>query len=1123
MKRFFAILLVAVLLLSMLPATSMAAKYGTVVGGWLRLRSAPNFNASTITSYYTGTVVEITGTSGGWYRVYTPDGRSGYMYGQYLKVGSSSSSGSSSGDAYVTSHNGYGVRLRKGPGTGYRVIASYEVGTPVKVLERGSYWSKISIAGTVGYMMTQYLSFNGGYYDDDDDGKVECYATIWSRNGYGVRLRKGPSKDYGTIGTYSVGTTVAVLDKGSTWDKIRVGSRVGYMMNEFLDYHNTNEVTSVTLNTYSPAVGTVLGVKAISPSKATVAYEWRVNGVSKGTASTYTVTSADVGYQIQLKVTGTGSYTGSAKSEKTNKVLSNTQISDVVLNTTAPVVGNVLKATVTPASAKVIYAWIVGDTQVSNADSYTVKADDVNKVIKLIVTGTGDYSGGKTITTSAVTATGTLTGVSIANTTNTASGAAPAVDDVLQAVTSPSQAVAAYQWMADNANISGATSKTFKLTADQVGKKISVKASAAAPYIGGTVTSSATQAVIAKPTAPTITTTVLDNGTKNTPYTQTLQASGSTPITWSISKDELPAGLTLDASAGTISGTPTAAGTFTFTVKATNAAMQADTQELSITIIDPNPAAPKLEIGAVDITLTEGYKSEAVAITIENTGDADATITSVKTEDDNFVVTAGNTTIGANQTDKSWKITPPEGVSPRVATKTITVKYNDGKEATATLTMTVKEKESGSDGTGEGGDNNGGEENTAIAPEITTAGTASAKAGETITLNLTATGTGNLTWTVESTLPGTLQLNGSAITGKVDTAGDYTISVKVASDDEKLEADQRADSKDIVLTVTEAQEDTMPPAASTYTVTVVNGTCDKESYSAGDTVTIKATDPTTGNAFDEWVFTEGSSTFASSTSSTTTFTMPSANVTVKATYKEITYHLDVLGGGTDGDYAPGTEVTIFAGSQEGQVFTRWEVQSGGANLDSETANPTSFIMPNSDVVIKAILESAKYTVEVSGGSGGGSYQKDETVTVSLKTEMIPENKKFSGWEIIGVDGLSSSSDESFSFSMPAGSVTVKAKYETVARTLDDPTGLRWDGDTAIWDAVDGAESYMFYSYKKVLNGGEGGTTNEKSVGSDTSYTFTGDDLQAGDKFYIKAIGNGVTTYDSDYSTSPDHP
>ena len=199
MKRFLAVLLVAVMLLSVLPATSMAASYATVVGGWLRLRSAPNFSASTITSYYTGTQVEILGSSGGWYKVQTPDGRTGYMYGNYLRMGGSVPS---EGTAYVTSYNGYGVRLRTGPGTGYRIIRTYAVGTPVTVLERGTYWSRISIGGTVGYMMSQFLHFGSDY---PDDSNVLCYATIWSSNGYGVRLRTGPSKSYSKIGVYSVG------------------------------------------------------------------------------------------------------------------------------------------------------------------------------------------------------------------------------------------------------------------------------------------------------------------------------------------------------------------------------------------------------------------------------------------------------------------------------------------------------------------------------------------------------------------------------------------------------------------------------------------------------------------------------------------------------------------------------------------------------------------------------------------------------------------------------------------------------------------------------------------------------------------------------------------------------
>ncbi len=89
-------------------------------------------------------------------------------------------------------------------------------------------------------------------------------------------------------------------------------------------------------------------------------------------------------------------------------------------------------------------------------------------------------------------------------------------------------------------------------------------------------------------TAPTITTTSLIGGTVGTVYNQTLAATGDTPITWSLESGSLlPGGLTL-SSGGVISGTPTAAGTFSFTLKAENSEGQ-DTQSLSIVISLPTP------------------------------------------------------------------------------------------------------------------------------------------------------------------------------------------------------------------------------------------------------------------------------------------------------------------------------------------------------------------------------------------------------------------------------------------------------------------------------------------------------------------------------------------------------
>src|SRR5208283_4784413 len=84
--------------------------------------------------------------------------------------------------------------------------------------------------------------------------------------------------------------------------------------------------------------------------------------------------------------------------------------------------------------------------------------------------------------------------------------------------------------------------------------------------------------------ALTITTTSLPGGEAGVGYSQTLAASGgTTPYTWSVSAGTLPAGLSL-SSAGVISGTPTTAGTSSFTVQVADSAGGKATQALSITI-----------------------------------------------------------------------------------------------------------------------------------------------------------------------------------------------------------------------------------------------------------------------------------------------------------------------------------------------------------------------------------------------------------------------------------------------------------------------------------------------------------------------------------------------------------
>ncbi|MDQ0646595.1 putative repeat protein (TIGR02543 family) [Microbacterium natoriense] len=83
--------------------------------------------------------------------------------------------------------------------------------------------------------------------------------------------------------------------------------------------------------------------------------------------------------------------------------------------------------------------------------------------------------------------------------------------------------------------------------------------------------------------APEITTLSLPDGIVTDAYSAPVNAIGTGPITFQVSAGTLPAGLVLDPATGVVSGTPTTAGTFAFTVSASNAG-GSDEQEYTVVI-----------------------------------------------------------------------------------------------------------------------------------------------------------------------------------------------------------------------------------------------------------------------------------------------------------------------------------------------------------------------------------------------------------------------------------------------------------------------------------------------------------------------------------------------------------
>lgn len=119
------------------------------------------------------------------------------------------------------------------------------------------------------------------------------------------------------------------------------------------------------------------------------------------------------------------------------------------------------------------------------------------------------------------------------------------------------------------ADIAGATSTSYTTPATTMadnGKRLR----AVFTNAGGTTNSNAAALTVQAPTI-TVAPATLPNATLGAAYSQTVTASGGTaPYTYAVSAGALPAGMTLSAGGGVLSGTPTAGGSFTFTLTATD-------------------------------------------------------------------------------------------------------------------------------------------------------------------------------------------------------------------------------------------------------------------------------------------------------------------------------------------------------------------------------------------------------------------------------------------------------------------------------------------------------------------------------------------------------------------------
>jgi len=231
----------------------------------------------------------------------------------------------------------------------------------------------------------------------------------------------------------------------------------------------------------------------------------------------------------------------------------------------------------------------------------------------------------------------------------------------------------------------GTTPYTWSILSGALPSGLSLNASSGA--ITGTPTTAGTASFTAKVTdnvaataskalsivinaSISITTSSLPNGSVGTAYNQTLARSGGTsPFTWSISSGSLPAGLTLVASSGAITGTPTSAGTSNFTARVADTVGATATKALSIIVVS-----------GLTIT-TSSLPADTVNIAYNQTLTASGGTTPYT-----WAISSGTLPTGLTLNTSSGAIT---GTPTAAGTSNFTARVTDNVGATATKALSI--------------------------------------------------------------------------------------------------------------------------------------------------------------------------------------------------------------------------------------------------------------------------------------------------------------------------------------------------------------------------------------------------------------------------------------------------
>ena len=153
------------------------------------------------------------------------------------------------GTATVTTSSG-SLNLRESASLYSRVIRTIPRGATVDVLSRDTSWSRVRYAGSEGYVLNQYLTFQTSPTPTPGTGTSMARVTTASGS---LNLREYASTSARVLVRIPQYAYVTVYSRGTTWCYVSYGGYAGYVMTQYLTF-----VSDTPTPTPTPGTGTSL-------------------------------------------------------------------------------------------------------------------------------------------------------------------------------------------------------------------------------------------------------------------------------------------------------------------------------------------------------------------------------------------------------------------------------------------------------------------------------------------------------------------------------------------------------------------------------------------------------------------------------------------------------------------------------------------------------------------------------------------------------------------------------------------------------------------------------------------------------------------------------------------------